>query len=219
MALQITSHNQYNAKGLDPALFPSTPLPLFRTWLQEAIDHPCNEPEAIAFSTSTTAGIPSTRFVLLKGIDDRGAIIYTNYDSRKGKELAENPVASLATYWREQSRSVRLVGRVERLAKEETQAYFATRPVGSRVGAWASPQSQTISDRSVLEDRVAEVEKRFGVGGKDEVEIEAPSFWGGIRIVPTEVEFWAGQPSRLHDRFVYRRQGDSEEWKLERLAP
>jgi pyridoxamine-phosphate oxidase len=221
VTLRVDGHNQYKADGLDPSSFPPTPLPLFRSWLQQAIDHPCAEPEAIAFSTATPSGVPSTRFVLLKAIDATGCVIYTNYDSRKGRELAANPVASLATYWREQSRSVRVVGRVERLSPDESQAYFDSRPVGSRIGAWASPQSQAIDDRGVLEKRIAEVEERFGVTkeGGGEGKVPVPPFWGGVRVVPDEVEFWAGQPSRLHDRFIYRKKKGTDEWTVERLAP
>ena len=228
----ITSHNQYEATPLEESSLPPEPLPLFREWLASATEHPVREPEAVAFSTCTPEGVPSTRYVLLKVADERGFVIFTNYESRKGKEIAANPFASLAFYWREQSRSVRIVGRTERVAPEETAEYYNSRPLGSRVGAWASPQSQELrSGRSELDRRVDEVERRFGIepGSSErkpgdlaadaDVKIDPPPFWGGIRIVPREVEFWAGRPNRLHDRFVYRRDGDEGPWTVNRLAP
>lgn len=230
--MHIKSHNQYQTDGIDESKLPSEPVSMFREWLQAAIDHPVREPEAVALSTATKDGIPSTRYVLLKAADERGFVIYTNYESRKGKEMMENPWASLAFYWREMSRSVRVVGQIERVAVEETAEYYNSRPLGSRVGAWASPQStQLESGRSELDRRVEEIEQRFGIkpgsterrtgelAADDEVVIEPPPFWGGIRIVPKEVEFWAGRPNRLHDRFVYRRSGQDAAWSINRLAP
>ncbi|KAF8527463.1 pyridoxamine 5'-phosphate oxidase [Hysterangium stoloniferum] len=220
----ITTHNQYLA--LDPptpaSVLPS-PLLQFDEWFTAAITSKVREPEAMSLSTCTSAGIPSSRIVLLKQVDARGFVFYTNYESRKSRELTENPHAALAFHWKEVSRQVRVVGRVEKVSKEESEAYFRSRPVGSRIGAWASKQSSVVGEGEVAE-KVEEVRKRFGVeDGGTEAELPLPDIWGGWRIIPYEVEFWAGQPSRLHDRVRYLRVGESpldkSEWKIERLAP
>jgi len=158
------------------------------------------------------------RVVLLKQVDERGFVFFTNYESRKSRELLESGHAALAFYWRELHRQVRVVGRIERVAEEESDAYYVTRPVGSRVGAWASPQSSVVGEGDV-QQRVHDVEHRFGLdAGKDDV--PRPPFWGGWRVVPLEVEFWMGKPSRLHDRVRYLRKDESvTEWNIERLAP
>jgi pyridoxamine 5'-phosphate oxidase len=189
------------------------PLGLVEEWYGEAVAAGLPEPNAMALATATADGAPSVRFVLLKGIDERGVEFYTNYESRKGRELAENPRAALALYWQAQQRQVRLEGRVEILGAEESDAYFATRARGSRIGAWASLQDRVIPDREWLHARVAEAEARFG----DE-DVPRPPYWGGYRLVPDAIELWQGQPSRLHDRAQWRLDGDGA-WREERLSP
>ncbi|WVF67068.1 pyridoxamine 5'-phosphate oxidase [Kwoniella sp. CBS 6097] len=218
--LHVTSHNQYKTPRLLRENLSPNPLIQFNTWLSSALkptdDSPIvKEPEAMTLSTSTKEGIPSSRVVLLKTVDEKGFVFFTNYTSRKSGELSANPYASLAFYWREISRSVRVVGRVEKVSRQESEEYFASRPRGSQVGAWASEQSTVVEEGQVAK-RVEEKEKEFE--GK---EVECPPHWGGWRIVPFEVEFWSGQPSRLHDRFRYTRSKiqESTEWTIDRLAP
>ena len=171
------------------------------------------EPNAIALATASPDGGPSVRFVLLKAIDERGIQFFTNLESRKARELAANPRAAAALYWQPLQRQVRLAGPVERLAEEESDAYYASRPRGSRLGAWASPQGRPIPDRAWLEARVAEAEARFP--GE---EVPRPPHWGGYRLVPESVELWQGRPSRLHDREHFTRAPDGS-WRSERLSP
>ncbi|KAI0269790.1 pyridoxamine 5'-phosphate oxidase [Gloeopeniophorella convolvens] len=220
--IQVLAHQQYHSSDqLSPSTVPPNPLDLFRQWFT-SVQGTVHEPEAMALSTASPEGIPSTRIVLLKQVDTRGFVFFTNYESRKSREISANPYASLALYWREVHRQVRVVGRVEKVSKEESEAYFRSRPLGSRVGAWASRQSTAVAEGE-LDQRIKEIEERFGV--KDNVEnadIPLPEFWGGWRIVPVEVEFWAGKPSRLHDRVRYLRKTDSsasQEWTIERLSP
>jgi len=168
---------------------------------------------AMVLATADASGRPSARVVLLKGLDARGFIFYTNYDSRKGRELAANPYASLVFYWSEQERQVIVSGTVTKLPKEESEAYFRSRPRGSRIGAWASRQSEPVPDRAALEKAWAEADARFP--GED---VPLPPFWGGYIVSPDRFEFWQGRPSRLHDRFRYTRAGPNS-WKIERLAP
>jgi pyridoxamine 5'-phosphate oxidase len=192
---------------------PPEPLERVRAWYAEAVAAGLPEPEAMALATASPDGAPSVRFVLLKGIDARGVEFFTNYGSRKGRELAANPRAALAIYWHALARQVRLEGPVERLSDEESDAYYASRPRGSRIGAWASPQGRPIPDRAWLEARVAEAEARFP--GED---VPRPPYWGGYRLLPDAVELWQGLPSRLHDRehFIRERGGG---WRSERLSP
>jgi len=168
---------------------------------------------AMTLATVDDKGQPSARTVLLKGVDERGFIFYTNYGSRKGKELAQNPRAALVFYWPDQERQVCVAGEVSQLAASESEAYFKTRPRGSRLGAWASAQSQPVRDRAVLEEKWREMEARYP-GEK----IPCPPYWGGYVLCPTRIEFWQGRANRLHDRFCYTRQQD-QSWMLERLAP
>ncbi|TDL18123.1 pyridoxamine 5'-phosphate oxidase [Rickenella mellea] len=220
-AVRITTHATYDGPGsLSPSLVAPDPLVQFRTWFSEA-ERSVSEPEAMAISTTSPLPnpTPSVRFVLLRTVDKRGFVFFTNYESRKAKELEAAPRAALAFYWREMHRQVRVVGNAERVSKEESEEYFKTRPLGSRIGAWASPQSQVIKEGEI-EQRVREVRERFGVQDEatDKVDVPLPDFWGGWRIVPDEVEFWSGKPSRLHDRVRYTRT-DEDKWKIERLAP
>ncbi len=197
------------------------PFVQFELWWEEARSTwGLPMPEAMTLSTVSPDGHPTARTVLLKGVDRRGFVFFTNYESRKARHLDARPFAALALHWqgcwwwtRARVRQVLIEGRAERVPAEESQAYFATRPRGSRIGAWASPQSQPISDRAALEASVTEAERRFAGG-----EIPCPPFWGGYRVVPERMEFWIGRVSRLHDRFCYTRSADGA-WRVERLAP
>ncbi len=189
------------------------PIRQFHDWFEQASLAEIPEVNAMALATATPDGRPSVRTVLLRGIDERGFTFFTNYESRKGHELAANPYASLLFFWQGLERQVRIEGRVERTSAEESDTYFFGRPAGSRIGAWASPQSRVIPDRDVLERRVHELEDRYPDGS-----IPRPPSWGGYRLVPDSIEFWQGRPSRLHDRLRYTRQHEAA-WLIERLAP
>jgi pyridoxamine 5'-phosphate oxidase len=189
----------------------SEPLDQFRAWYEHAVAAGVVEPEAMALATATPAGVPSVRFVLLKGIDERGVEFYTNYESRKGRELAANPWAALAVLWKPLQRQVRLEGAVERLTAEESDAYFATRGRGSQLGAWASEQSTEIPDREWLQARLQDAEARYPG------EVPRPPYWGGYRLVPRAIEFWEGRPNRLHDRSAWTL-GEGG-WRSVRLSP
>jgi pyridoxamine 5'-phosphate oxidase len=189
------------------------PLDTVREWYEAAAASGLPEPNAAALATASPDGAPSVRFVLVKGIDDRGVEFFTNYESRKGRDLAANPRAALALYWHPLQRQVRLEGEVEVLPGDESDAYFATRARGSRIGAWASLQSTVIPDREWLDARVAEAEARFGAD-----DVPRPPYWGGYRLVPDAIELWEGRPNRLHDRTRFERTPDAG-WRSERLAP
>jgi pyridoxamine 5'-phosphate oxidase len=188
------------------------PVQQFRRWFAEAAEAGERMPETVVLATATPDGAPSARAVLLKGVDERGFAVFTNLESRKGRELGANPRAALVFLWPALGRQVRVEGASEPLGRPEVDAYFATRPRGSQIGAWASPQSSVIPGRADLEARVAETEARFGAG-----EVPAPPFWGGYRIRPEAVEFWQHRDDRLHDRLRYRRSPGG--WTVERLAP
>jgi pyridoxamine 5'-phosphate oxidase len=190
----------------------SDPLLQFEQWLNEAISAEVPEPNAMTVATVAGNLRPSTRIVLIKGYDERGIVWYTNYDSRKGQELAGNPYAALQFHWVELERVVRIEGRVEKTSTEESDAYFATRPLDSRIGAWASPQSQVIANRTVLVTNAAKYGAQFMLNPP------RPPHWGGYRLVPDEWQFWQGRKSRLHDRLRYTQQSGGE-WLRERLAP
>jgi pyridoxamine 5'-phosphate oxidase len=188
------------------------PLATVRAWIDEAAATGVEEPTAAALATADAAGGPSLRFVLLRGIDERGARFFTNYESRKASELEANPRAALALYWHSLHRQVRLEGHVQRLAPEESDAYFASRARESRIGAWASRQSRELDSREQLDAQVAEVEERFAGA-----EVPRPDFWGGYLLAPEVVELWIGRANRLHDREQWRRTGDG--WTMRRLSP
>lgn len=201
----------YESGSLDEADAGGAPLALFQRWLDEAIAAKVPEPNAMTLATVDGDARPSTRIVLIKYADERGLVFFTNYDSRKGHELAANPMAALQFHWVEQERVVRVEGRIEKTSAKESDDYFVTRPLDSRIGAWASPQSQVISSRAVLVAGAAKTSARFGLNPP------RPDHWGGYRLVPQTWEFWQGRKSRLHDRVRFRL--DSGAWRKERLAP
>jgi pyridoxamine 5'-phosphate oxidase len=204
---------EYSLTGLRKADLAADPLQQFRHWFDQALAAGTNEPNAMVLATADAAGKPSTRVVLLKGFDERGFVFFTNYESRKARELAVNRHAALNFFWVELERQVCVTGRVTQVPREEAEAYFKTRPRGSRLGAWASKQSDTVPSREVLEARLQELEKKYP--GE---EIPLPPFWGGYVLAPGEIDFWQGRPNRLHDRFRYSKQSDGR-WVVERLSP
>ena len=204
---------EYSLTGLRKADLAGDPLQQFRQWFDQALAAGTNEPNAMVLATADAAGKPSTRVVLLKGIDERGFVFFTNYESRKARELAVNRHAALNFFWVELERQVCVTGSVTQVPREEAEAYFKTRPRGSRLGAWASKQSDTVPSREVLEARLQELEKKYP--GE---EIPLPPFWGGYVLAPGEIDFWQGRPNRLHDRFRYSKQSDGR-WLMERLCP
>ena len=201
----------YGRTQLNESSAPGNPLALFEQWLQEAINAELPDPNAMTLATVSGDLRPSTRVVLIKGYDARGIVWYTNYDSRKGRELAGNPFAALQFHWVELERVVRIEGRVEMVDAADSDAYYASRPLDSRIGAWASPQSQVIPGRSVLVANAAKYGAQFLL------QPPRPPHWGGYRLVPDRWEFWQGRKSRLHDRLRYRLEGGA--WLRERLAP
>ena len=202
----------YEQGTLEEHQVASEPLRQFQDWLAEALRIGIHEPNAMTVATVGANGRPSSRVVLIKGCDERGIVWYTNYNSRKGRELEANPFAALQFHWIELERVVRIEGRVEKVSAEESDAYFKSRPLGSRIGAWASPQSEVIPGRGTIVARVAEYGLKFGLNPP------RPPHWGGYRLVPDYWEFWQGRASRLHDRIAYRLQADGS-WRRERLAP
>ena len=211
-----TTHarKEYERGELDEATVERDPFRQFAAWYDDAVAAGVPEPEAMTLSTATPDGRPSARIVLLRGFDARGFCFFPNYASHKGRELEANPHAALTFHWAALERQVRIEGRVERTTAAESDAYFASRPSTSRIGAWSSPQSAVIADRAALETLFA----RFRAEHPDDAAIPRPEHWGGYRLVPERIEFWQGRPSRLHDRLRFRR-GEDDAWLLERLAP
>jgi pyridoxamine 5'-phosphate oxidase len=202
----------YTLAGLRRVDLEADPVQQFQKWFQQALDAQLLEPTAMTLATADQQGRLSARIVLLKGLDERGFVFFTNYESRKGRELAENPNAALVFYWADLERQVRVRGTAARISREESEKYFTGRPRGHRLGTWVSTQSEVISDRTVLEKRLKEFEQQY----PDVVPL--PPFWGGYVLSPAEIEFWQGRCNRLHDRFRYTKQADGS-WLIERLAP
>lgn len=202
----------YTLKSLEIHDVDSDPLLQFRYWMEEAIQAEALEVNAMCLSTISKDGFPNARIVLLKELD-HGFVFFTNYESSKGKELLASPKASLTFFWPEIERQVRAVGTVEKISEKESDTYFFSRPISSQIGAWASPQSQKIFDRTVIEDSQKRLEDEF-----KETPIQRPAHWGGYRLLPHRIEFWQGRPSRLHDRICYELEGKSV-WEKVRLAP
>lgn len=204
----------YSSTPLEIEDAPADPLQLFEQWMQEALHAKLAEPNALTLATATPDGKPSARVVLLKGVNPLGFIFYTNYDSQKGRELEANPQAAMTFLWLELQRQVRIEGKVEKISAADSAAYFQSRPKGSQIGALASPQSQVIPNRKVLEDKVEALETTYA----DTEKLPCPAHWGGFILQPQKIEFWKGRSSRLHDRLAYEKQGD-ESWTIVRLAP
>ena len=204
---------EYGDAGLDvPDLAPD-PIAMFQRWMDDTVESGLHEPNAMVVSTVSAEGRPSSRMVLLKAVDERGFVFYTNYDSRKGDDIAANPAVALLLPWHDLQRQVRVEGTATRVPQEESEAYFSSRPRGSQLGAWASPQSREVTSRADLDDLYEGVEERF----HDSDGVPLPPQWGGFLVRPEAVEFWQGRKGRMHDRLVYRREADA--WTTTRLAP
>lgn len=212
MSQLASLRKNYMRGALSETEVQTNPITQFNYWLEQALNAQLYEPNAMTLATADAQGKPSARIVLLKGVDDRGLVFFTNYNSLKGQALAENPQTALLFYWPELERQVRITGKTEKVSEAESDAYYASRPLDSRIGAWASEQSQVISDRSVLVKRAALFSVKFAL------QPARPPHWGGYRLLPEYFEFWQGRPSRLHDRICYQRQDDGQ-WQIFRLAP
>jgi len=203
---------EYARASFDEKDAASNPFVQFTKWFDEALRSSIPVPNAMTLATSTSSGKPSARIVLLKECDNHGFVFFTNYDSRKGRDLAQNSEAALLFFWAELERQIRIEGRIEKVSVQESEDYFVTRPLGSRLGAIASPQSEVLASRDVLQARFDEAARRYGD------QPQRPPHWGGYRLIPQAMEFWQGRPSRLHDRLRYR-PDDKGNWTIERLAP
>lgn len=203
----------YDATGLSEEDAFNTPILLFSDWFQQSLQEAPDQVNIMTMSSVSQDGNPSSRVLLLKHFDERGFVFYTNYNSRKAKDLADNPKVCLNFWWEKFFRQVRIEGSVEKVSAKESDRYFRSRDRGSQIGAWASPQSQVIESRDVLDQNVAALNKKYT--GRD---VPRPPHWGGFRIVPAQIEFWQGRLNRLHDRFLYTRREDGS-WHLDRLAP
>ncbi len=203
---------EYRLASLDIADVDPDPVAEFGKWLEQALRAEILEPHAMTLATASADGVPSARIVLLRGYDAAGFTFFTDYRSRKGRELADNPRAALVFYWPDLERQVRILGTVRKVSRDESEAYFSSRPHGSRIGAWASHQSAVLGSRQALEDAVREM-----LSQHPDADVPLPEHWGGYRVVPAEFEFWQGRESRLHDRLRYRRSGHT--WRVDRLSP
>jgi pyridoxamine 5'-phosphate oxidase len=203
---------EWSSRKLDESNVNSNPIGQFSEWMQEAIDADLLDVNAMTLATADKNGVPSARIVLLKSIDKKGLVFFTNYESNKGKDLAENPKASVVFFWKELERQVRVTGTVERILKKESEEYFKSRPYESQISAWASNQSSEVKSRKELEEKFAELKNKYPVK-----KVPLPDFWGGYRINPDRFEFWQGRPNRLHDRIAYIK--ERGKWKIVRLAP
>ncbi len=189
------------------------PIQQFALWFDNALEAKLQEPNAMTLATASKKGIPSARIVLLKGFDPEGFVFYTNYESHKGKELKENPHAALVFFWHDLERQIRIEGKIKKVKPRESDLYFHSRPKESRLGAWASPQSQVIEDRQILEETFEKLASSY-----EHTEPPRPDFWGGYRLIPNKIEFWQGRPSRMHDRILFKKSAKGN-WKIVRLAP
>lgn len=203
----------YTLQDLSETEVDPNPFIQFKQWFDQALAAQLPEPNAMTIATATLDGKPSARMVLLKDFDQRGFVFFTNYNSHKGQEISENPQAALVFWWAELERQVRITGRVEKVSEADSDRYFYSRPENSRLGAWVSNQSEVIASREDLEQRLQDLQHKY-----ENQEILRPPHWGGLRVIPTEIEFWQGRPSRLHDRLLYTRL-DNGNWKIDRLSP
>jgi pyridoxamine 5'-phosphate oxidase len=203
----------YKLQSLSEKDVAENPIAQFSKWWKEAIDSQIDEVNAMVLATADANGIPSARIVLLKDFDEKGFVFFTNYQSKKGQDIAANPNVSLVFFWKELERQVNICGSIEKISAEESDNYFQSRPEGSRIGAWASPQSTVIADRNIIENNFHQYQEKFGAN-----HIPKPDHWGGYLVKPNSVEFWQGRSSRLHDRLKYRSTAEGI-WILERLAP
>jgi pyridoxamine 5'-phosphate oxidase len=203
---------EYMRESLSEGDVDQNPFLQFGRWWNEALGAEIIEVNAMTLATANAAGKPSARVVLLKGYDEKGFVFFSNYQSRKGQEIEENAQATLLFFWKELERQVRIEGKIEKISTEESDEYFHSRPEGSRIGAWSSPQSQVIKDRSIIEDNVRHYTEMFAGSA-----IPRPEQWGGYRVIPEAIEFWQGRPSRLHDRILYT--AENQDWIIQRLAP
>jgi pyridoxamine 5'-phosphate oxidase len=214
----LAIRHSYDRDTLDESRAALDPFVQFKAWIDDALAADLREPNAMTLATVGADGNPSARIVLLRGWDERGFVFFTNYVSAKGRDIETRPVAALVFFWDKLERQVRITGSVEKLAPDESDAYFALRPRGSRLSAWASPQSQTVPDRAALDEGMAEAERRFAG-----IDVSRPPYWGGYRVKPVRFEFWQGRPNRVHDRLAYvaavEAHGGAAGWTRERLGP